>query len=50
LEAFLRAQPVSTSISFIAWLADMEAAASGARQCCDTTYTAADAAGCKKPS
>jgi flagellar hook-length control protein FliK len=29
LEAFLRAQPVSTSIPFIAWLADMEAAATG---------------------
>jgi hypothetical protein len=44
LEAFLRAQPVSTSIPFIAWLADMEAAASGARHCCDPTCIAADAA------
>jgi hypothetical protein len=37
LEAFLRAQPVSTSIPFIAWLADMEAAATGAQPLrCDT--------------
>jgi hypothetical protein len=31
LEAFLRAQPVSTSVPFIAWLADLEAAATGAQ-------------------
>ncbi|KAF8058463.1 hypothetical protein HT031_005587 [Scenedesmus sp. PABB004] len=30
LEAFLRSQPAATSIPFISWLADLEAAASGA--------------------